>query len=401
MHYSKVLFTSLATLAGASAKIYHKFPITNAVTKDTAENKMKSKLMSKAKPLTRKLEDADAEVVIDLTGYSIVFEKCQYVKFYNVGEDDGGNDQDGGDVMSTNKFVIFKLCNSDSCSSGCNYDYGEYVVDMDTYVAALTAMKEESIENMCDQCQENCQQDDDAAQYDDDSCQSCMNECNAYETLEDNGYGDASQFVECGGAQADDDAQYSIGAYCSDDGYKISIGVFTDEYCSQLVDGLDAASFLGYTGLSDHILRATYDTDCVSCLVEPEDDDAYRADDYEDETAEMCQELYDAAGKCESPTSFSGGYLDYYSSQASNEEVICTFISSLDSGTYDQSGEIMIGDGGVTSVSGGFTTTGGQKFFLTVLMLATGGLAAYAAMLHQQITGGSTMGLSQQGGAIA
>eukprot|EP00588_Corethron_pennatum_P001321 CAMPEP_0194298960 /NCGR_PEP_ID=MMETSP0169-20130528/60450_1 /TAXON_ID=218684 /ORGANISM="Corethron pennatum, Strain L29A3" /LENGTH=547 /DNA_ID=CAMNT_0039049013 /DNA_START=463 /DNA_END=2107 /DNA_ORIENTATION=+ len=466
MYFSKVLLTTIAALAGASAA---KFPVTNGVTKNTANNKFKSKLLSKAKPLKRKLDEgddaADEEIAIDLTGYSIVFEKCQYVKFYNVGDEDGQNDEEGGSVLSVNKFVIFKLCNSNYCSSGCNSDYAEYVIDMETYVAALIEMKQESVENYCGQCQENCQQDDDAAAYEGD-CADCMEECDAYDALEENGYGDASEYTECQDAGNDDDANaYYTGAYCSDDGSKISIGVFSDEYCSSLVSGKSAAKMLGVTALSTHILSATYSSDCISCLKEQEEaqdeddqaeskisigvfsdeycsslisgqdaaetlgvtalsthilgatyssdcisclkeqeeaqDEDDQAEEQEAETSETCQALYDSAGKCESPTGFQGGYLEYYSSQASNEDDICNFISSLDSGTYDQTGEIVIGEGGVKTVSGGSTATGGQKFFLTVLILSTAGLAGYAAMLHQKITGGSADGLSKQGGAMA
>jgi len=401
MYFSKILLASIAALAGASAA---KFPVTNGVTKNTADNKFKSKLLSKARPLNRKLDEGDdnAEVVIDLTGYSIVFEKCQYVKFYNVGDEDGGNDnEEGGSVLSVNKFVIFKLCNSNYCSSGCNADYAEYVIDMETYVAALIEMKQEAVENYCGQCQENCQADDDAAVYEGD-CADCMEECDAYDALEENGYGDASEYTECQQADnGDDDANaYYTGAYCSDDGSKISIGVFSDAYCSSLVSGQDAAETLGVTALSTHILSATYSSDCISCLQEQEEAQDDQAEEAEAETSETCQALYDAAGKCESPSGFQGGYLDYYSSQASNEDDICNFISSLDSGTYDQTGEIVIGDGGVKTVSGGSTATGGQKFFLTVLILSTIGLAGYAAMLHQTITAG-TSGLSKQGGALA
>merc|ERR1711957_78281 len=217
--------------------------------------------------------------------------------------------------------------------------------------------------------------------------------------LEENGYGDASQYTECQDAGNDDDANaYYTGAYCSDDGSKISIVVFSDEYCSSLVSGKSAAKMLGVTALSTHILSATYSSDCISCLQEEAQDD--QAEEVEAETSETCQALYDAAGKCESPSGFQGGYLDYYSSQASNENDICNFISSLDSGTYDQTGEIVIGEGGVKTVSGGSMATGGQKFFLTVLILSTIGLAGYAAMLHQTITAG-TSGLSKQGGALA
>mmetsp|Transcript_38097 Transcript_38097/g.74631 ORF Transcript_38097/g.74631 Transcript_38097/m.74631 type:complete len:402 (+) Transcript_38097:79-1284(+) len=392
MHFSTVFLTGFVAIAGVSAA---KFPITNAVTKNTAENKMKSKLLSKARPLARKLDEgddaADEDLVIDLTNYSIVFEKCQFVKFYNVGEDNGDEE---GDVLSTNKFVIFKLCNSNNCSSGCKSDYAEYVVDMETYVAALIEMKQESVENTCNTCQENCQVDDDTPNYSV-KCQSCMDRCDRYDALEENGYGDASQYTACAAVGNDDDADaYYTGAYCSDDGSQISIGVFTDEYCSNSVSSKDAATVLGLTALSDHILSATYSSECISCLQEVEDGED-EADDYEPETAETCQNLYDAAGKCETPTGFSGGYLSYYSSQASNEEDVCTFISSLDSGTYDQTGDIVIGEGGVKTISGkSNTATSAQSLFLAVLILSTMGLAGYAAMLHDEISGGKSDGLS-------
>jgi len=392
MYFATVLLPGLAALAGVSAA---KFPITNAVTKNNAENKMKSKLLSKARPFARKLDEgddaADKDFAIDLTNYSIMFEKCQFAKFYSVGEDNGDGD---GDVLSTNKFVIFKLCHSDDCSSGCKNDYAEYVVDMETYVAALIEMKQESVENTCNQCQENCQVDDDTPNYSV-KCQSCMDRCDRYDALGENGYGDASQYTACAEVGNDDDANaYYTGAYCSEDGAQISIGVFTDAYCSDAVSTQDAATVLGLAAFSNHILSATYSSECISCQQEVKDggDDS---DDYEPETVETCQNLYDAAGKCETPTGFSGGYLRYYSSQASNEEDICTFISSLDSGTYDQTGDIVIGEGGVKTISGkSYTATGAQSLFLTVLVLSTMGLAGYAAMLHEEISGGKSDGLS-------
>lgn len=396
MYIPKVILTTLAVCSAVPAA---KFRITDGVSRNTARNKIKAKLMENAKPLKRKLEDAeDEEVVIDLTEYSIVFEKCQYVKFYNAGDEDGG-DEEGDDGFAINKFVVFKLCDSDSCSTACNYNYGEFVVDMETYVEAMIQMKQESVENMCEQCNENCQVDDQYGGDLSDDCQECLDKCDGYDNLEDNGMGDASEFIECAGGQNDDDAEYFTGAYCSDGGSAIKIGVFSDENCVNSVNGMDAATVQGFqNGFSYHILSAAYSSDCISCLQEV-DEDEDQADDYEPETNEICQELYDAAGKCE--TNFKGGYLQYYDSQSSNEESVCEFISSLDSGTYDQTGEIVIGDGGVSYKKGGTTATNGQKFVLTIFILSTIGLASYAAILHQKITGGTTSGLSKQGGAMA
>ena len=165
--------------------------------------------------------------------------------------------------------------------------------------------------------------------------------------------------------------------------------------------------------LSYHLLKQTFaEGECIaSCLAVDEDQNNNNNDNNNNnnqeapETAEVCQELYEAAGKCESTHGFESGiqmnqYNENYANQVRNEELVCDFVASLKAGHYDQTGEINV-VGGRTFLSGAAQTTGGQKFALTFFILGSVGLAGYAAMLHQQLTKGAKADLSRQGGAMA
>jgi hypothetical protein len=162
--------------------------------------------------------------------------------------------------------------------------------------------------------------------------------------------------------------------------------------------------------LSHALLKTIYAEDtCISCMQEQEQDDNgdNNNDDQQAETTEMCQTLYEMAAKCEDTHGFVATYNndnneadeDMYNQEA-QEELVCDYISSLKSGTYDETGEIVV-SGGTSVVGGGAKTTGGQKFALTFFILGTVGLAVYAAMLHSKLTKGGKADLSNQGGAMA
>lgn len=215
-------------------------------------------------------------------------------------------------------------------------------------------------------------------------------------------------------------AAYYAGAVCASNALKISIGLFSDENCAvQDSSGIDIEDLLqndndddGTTmKLSYHLLKQVSVAD--DCLQADEDEDNEDededAEEKEKETAEICQNLYEAAGKCEQSNGFDNGidYSNYdggdnwsYENQAAQEELVCNFISSLQAGTYDETGEIQI-SGGRSTIDGGVKATGGHKFGLAFFILGTVGLAGYTAMLHKQLTKGSAAGLSDQGGAMA
>lgn len=415
----KLSLTLLVAALGYSAAN----PFAPKVSRNTRKAKMNAKLMSGATAL-RRLEGENQEV--DLTAYSIKFEKCQFVKQYNSGDgnnNNNNNNQNSDTILSTKRFVIFRLCPDSSCSS-CNYNYGEYIVDMDTYLEATLEYKQEVQEQYCETCNQCYEQAANAAAADDDGnaeedenawkctnmdTSSCYAECQNIENMEENGYMDASEYTACTALEAGNDGiVYYAGAMCASSGTRIKIGIFTDAYCTIYDDTKDIENYMkngdGYTmKLSYHLLKQTFaEGECVaSCLME-EEEQQNDGEEQEHEANEMCETLYEAAGKCESSHGFEAGIVSYdnYDNQVRNEELVCEFISTVKAGVYDQTGEIVV-SGGRTSMAGGSSTSGGQKFALTFFILGSVGLAGYGAMLHSQLTKGAKADLSRQGGAMA
>jgi hypothetical protein len=403
-------FATLAlAMLSASAVSGNPFVEQPVQSKKTRKASFVSKVMSKATPL-RRLDEEEQEV--DLSPYSLHYVKCQFVKAY---DDEMAEDEEAGTVLMTNRFVIFRLCPSSSCA----YNYGEYLVDMDTYLEAAVQYQQEEQENMCKYCEEVCANDDDAnrrlrrLEYDlKVDCDTCVDECEAIENMEENGYMDASNFIECQQVGEDDDGtQYFAGAMCTSDS-EIKIGIFNDEYCSQKDSSASLSNYLEGATLNYDILKAVYSQETsISCIKEdwevPEDDDGngnQNQDEEEEEVEinEMCRELYEGAAKCESKYGFQSGVDNYaaYENQANQEELVCSFIKTLSSGAYDQSGEIVL-KSKVSAEEGATATTGGQKFALAVFVLGTVGFTVYAAQLHSQLTSGGASGMGNQGGAMA
>jgi hypothetical protein len=402
-------FATLAlSMLTASAVASNPFSSVPVQSKNTKKASFVSKVMSNARPL-RRLDEEEQE--IDLSGYSIKYVKCQFVKSY---DDEMAENEEAGTVLMTNRFIIFRLCPSSSCS----YNYGEYLIDMATYLEAAVEYEQEQQEQMCQYCEEVCAADDDGGnrklrRLDNDlkvSCDSCVDECEKIENMEDNGYVEASNFIECQQIGEDDDGtEYYAGAMCASNGEKIKIGVFMDEDCSQPDNSLSVEDYIE-AKLSHAILKTIYNQESsISCIKPdwevPEDDDGNQNGDEEEEEVEvneMCNELYEGAAKCESKYGFQGGVANYeaYANQASQEDLVCSFIKTLSSGAYDQSGEIVL-KSNVSGVDGATAATGGQKFALTVFILGSIGFAVYAAQLHSQLTSGSASGMSNQGGAMA
>lgn len=408
-------------------------------------NLVSAAVPTKNSQLTRRLDQQDQEdYEVNISAYSVKFEQCQFVKSYN---DELAQDADSATVLATKRFVLFRLC-PDDCSS-CNYNYGEYLVSLDDYLQYTVEYYQNYQENVCQACGETCEaaaaddavaeedvaeeedvQDEQEAEGEEDAadeaeggrklqnyytvdCNSCVDECQKIEDMEANGYIDATAFLECSmiyGPEDDNKAPLYAGPICASSGTKIKIGVFTDENCmyedsskevdDYLVDGDGVAM-----KLSHNVLKSTYTNTCISCM-EPEDEnDNNQGNDNEDndKVIEMCERLYDDAAKCETSHGFDNGYANYngYENQLAQESVVCDYMQSLKSGTYDESGEIIV-SGSNSMRNGSKSTTGGQKFALTFFIIGTVGLAVYAAVLHSKLVkGGGKVDLSGSGGAMA
>jgi hypothetical protein len=259
-------------------------------------------------------------------------------------------------------------------------------------------------------------------------CTTCLDECSKIANMQANGYLDATEFLECKMIyDPEDDNKEALyaGPVCVNGGNKIKIGVFSDADCLFLDSNKEVDDYLvdgneNSMKLSHALLKSTYIDTCISCL-EPgyeaaAADDADAAAEGEeqqqnqkgndkddgDHVIEMCETLYDESAKCEASHDFAAyGDYDGYENQKMQEDTVCQFMNSLRSGTYDESGEIIVSG---SRVSGGTAkaSTGGQKFALTFFILGTLGLAGYAAVLHSKLVkGGKTELGGSGGGAMA
>ena len=426
-------------------------------------------LLSAARPtanssrqqLRRSLENDDdgaSSSSVDLSSYSIKFEKCQYVKQYAT---ESSDDQTSSSetVLETKKFVIFRLCPSSSSSSSsstttttttnsctssnCKSNYGEYVIDLETYLEATLQIKSDEQEAYCEACQYCDAGNDDAAAEgadagdEDDAddrrrrqrqltsssvdCSTCYDQCQNIANMGDYGYADASEYYKCEKVYENENKNlvYYAGAMCSNSGSRIKVGLFTDANCENYDTTASPDTYIKKNGynvkLSYHLMKKTFVNDeCITSCASynhysnnayDENDDG----DNDNAVAEICQNLYASSGKCETPHGFTSGitsssssssssyssssseYYDEYSTQIDNEDSVCQYIANINSGAYDDSGELIVKTSTLYIVGGGRSsitsvqTTGGQKFALTFFVIGTVGLVAYAAYLRQKV----------------
>lgn len=297
---------------------------------------------------SRGLEDyVDEYKYDDLSQFSLHFDKCQDIRMY---DDEIASENEGSEPFAIRSFVAFRICPTDTCGE-CEENFGRYVVDVETYLAYTVENRQEAFEEMCQNCGQN----------------GCDEVCEGYNEMENNGYVDASQFVECqrldvyndddddnadnGGDQQEEeeDIEYYVGPRCSDSengGSSVTIGLFADENCYVPVDDVSIEDVMGYKLsyiLLSHSL-SSYGTQCLSCS----EDDYNNANDQQDadNVNEMCEDIYDAAAKCETPTGIQWGFMQEnaeegkYQNQAASEWYACNFIQSIYWDSYNNKGEI-------------------------------------------------------------
>mmetsp|Transcript_7925 Transcript_7925/g.11435 ORF Transcript_7925/g.11435 Transcript_7925/m.11435 type:complete len:393 (-) Transcript_7925:197-1375(-) len=287
-----------------------------------ANSELGQKLMSKA----RKLEEADDEVDFTwVADFSLKFQGCHHISQWN-DEADGEEDV----RIQTKRLVRFRLCPSDACSAsnagGCSSGYGDYVIDMNTYLEAYFQSVEAYWENVCESLVEEngdcaCENanDDEKCQYD------CFVEKGVEEYCADgNPYEDdeaadvkfeLEQYMECGNFELqnederknrkleEEEVEYFLGPYCAEQGGAIYLGMFTDDTCSTFADEYGGHQF--YKSLTGEDLpygqSNIIDMDCISCMEPKEADENNDGNDEqdEDEVREICENLYMNSGKCE------------------------------------------------------------------------------------------------------
>lgn len=385
--------------AATSTTTTHNNPFAPKITPNNSESKQLGRLLSSATPL-RQLEGQ-----VDVSSYSLRFEKCSTVKQYNA----NNNNQ----VITAKRFVIFRLCPNHSCGS-CDQNFGEYLIDMETYLETMLPYKYEEQTEYCSACDECYTQSTQANNNDavaaQDGCanfdlNSCYQECLNIENMESNGYVDAADYIDCVKVYENNNKglTYWAGATCHANGSRIKIGLFTDEECTVEDTNVDTELYMknenGYNvRLSYHLLKHTFVNGYNNCITSCADN----ADGNDNsQTAEVCETLYQSSAKCESIHAFS--YRTSDNSQMWTEEMkACDFIEQLNYGTYDESGQIVVTGGRLIIERA--TTTGAQKFFVTFFVWGTIFMSAYVALLYHKIMKGQKSLLSahiKDGAALA
>eukprot|EP00986_Skeletonema_menzelii_P004289 scaffold1454_cov141-Skeletonema_menzelii.AAC.6 len=416
---------ALATvLVGVTSGATTNNPFAPKHTPNNAQSKRISRLLSSATPLHhhRQLDGSDNYYnsnSVDISKYSLRFEKCSTVKQYNL----NSNYQDSDTVLSSKRFVIFRLCPDHSCGS-CDENYGEYLIDMESYLDVMLQYKYEEQTEYCTAC-ETCYTQaaqannnmaaanyyDDAVQQNnaDDGCgkfdlNSCYKECLNIDNMESNGYVDAADYIGCVKVYENDKKglAYWAGATCNANGSRIKIGLFTDENCNDQDESADTELYMkndnGYNvKLSYHLLKHTFVNgynNCITSCATYEDGNSYA------QTAEVCDTLYQSAAKCESTHAFN--YRSENSQNWMEEMTACDFIEQLNYGTYDEYGEIVVTGGRMIIQRA--TSSGAQRFFLTFFVWGTIFMSAYVALLYHKIMKGQKSLLSahaKDGAALA
>ena len=233
------------------------------------------------------------------------------------------------------------MCPAENCSarkaSGCKEGFGDYIVDLGTFVESFFEVSRQNTEYKCQTyLNYNCRCNDDDAQGDDfnqEQCEyDCFSDANLLECVNDNPYEedeqqeqdafDVEEYLECSEFETnngnnnrrlnenanDGEDQLFIGPYCAEQGGSIFLGVFTDDSCTQFADGLNGRYTYGsLTGgeVLPYSSVSIVGSECVSCLGHDEDENGNQNNNGNNDAfvSEACETIYQSAGKCETQLS--------------------------------------------------------------------------------------------------
>jgi hypothetical protein len=191
-----------------------------------------------------------------LAGYSVKFQGCHHVQQWN----DDAADEDDVRIM-TKRLVRFRLCPASDCASdltGCTSKYGDYVVDMGTFMSAYMTNTGYSSSSV-----------------------------------------DISNYLECAqfnmgrrldqNANTDDQSAsaYYLGPYCADQGGEIRMGMFSDETCTSFAEDGETVFSDAMGSALPYSEESMVSFNCQSC-----DNGNYESNDF-------CTGVYAYSGKCE------------------------------------------------------------------------------------------------------
>lgn len=318
------------------------------------------KLLGKA----RRVDEAEEDQTW-VANYNIKFQGCHHVSQWN------DEAEDAEDVrIETLRLVRFRLCPSGFCSDesgyGCKESFGDYIVDMNTYVASFLEMKEQYEEEICEQYLEyNCLCEDNGDdQFDEETCQNqCLTAANMSYCVKEEGALEINDYMECAQYEPpeveyynnrkleDAEAEYFLGPYCSDQGGEIKLGLFDDDTCTNFADSYGYGGRTTFEKISNgaempYSSSSLIDTKCWSCAMVDNDNDGGDI-----ETTEFCANAYMVAGKCET-----------YLGNGNENEAACNYLEGIK--MTRKNGIIISGSGSKNKVAAAFIGIFAVSFIL-------------------------------------
>lgn len=238
--------------------------------------------------------------------------------------------------IMTKRLVRYRMCPNAGCnakkSTGCDSRYGDYVVDIHTFVYNYLMARQETNEILCDAYTEICEQQCDG--YDDDSCsvscyssygaENCNNDNNDDGTFDPLQYAQCAQFDQFTGGDDDTSGNgYYLGPYCASQGGSIQFSLFTDNTCTTFSSCGEECFYetMGYE--LPYSVESLTGEECNTCSEQTLEQTIYNTnndneEDGKEEPREFCTNLYQSSGKCETKM-----YIDYPNESA------CTFIEGI------------------------------------------------------------------------
>jgi len=327
MKFSIASLLALLVVGVGAKAVPHELVLNNI----KADSPMGMKLLSQARRLENNNYNSYSTTYDNtwISGFSLKFQGCHHISQWN---DEANANEDVR--IATKRLVRFRLCPSDYCSAssskGCSEGYGDYILDMNTFLQAYFEAKQTYKSFSCDSLSANCgcdnanQNGGNNNQNNNYSKDMCLYDCYAAHGMEGfcmdyNPYAEDQQknefnlenYMECGeasfqnqnadNANGDWNGKYYIGPFCSGQGLGVHLGVFTDDSCTTFADNSGGRETYYYNIGSDlpYSNSNIIDMDCLSCKEPTENNvDGNDADDTDD-VADACENIYTMAGKCE------------------------------------------------------------------------------------------------------
>lgn len=276
------------------------------------KNKIMKDMLSKATFVKgRKLAEGNQDegwddFGFDVSQYSVKYSGCSVIQTYS---DEMAEDETTDTVLVGKKFVIFRLCPSQSCNkytvTGCTEDYGEYLIEIGDYLEAVSNFYQEKSKRFCEYClpcYQNGQSSGgdgagdnggrrhladvadeadagDAGDAADEADAAENGNAAAEETCDDtvctDSYSlcykadgdeamDVHDFMNCAAVEYNN-VEYYLAPHCSSDGFTVKLGVYSDDECSTFVKSMSVDTVLGFS-LDSTIFSTYFPKTCTSCL---------------------------------------------------------------------------------------------------------------------------------------